>query len=379
MKILIVSRSFYPENTPRSFRTTELVKEFARQGHDVTLITSKMNEYHVPFEKEHGVTIEDWGTLTFSDIDTSSKNPAVKIGKRAVRRALNLFLEYPDIQLMPKVKRALKNKKGFDLLISIAVPHPIHWGVAKAWNADGEIAKTWVADCGDPFMGATMDTFKKMFYFKYFEKMFCRKADYITVPIEEAKSGYYSEFRDKIRIIPQGFNFGEVEIDHDAYSPNEVPTFAYAGGLIPGGRDPGVFLEYLVSLDIDYKFILYTRTTALVEPFIERAKGRIEIRDYIPREELLKTLSKVDFLINFENDSTRALPSKLIDYYLIGRPVLNVPSRNIDTEKINLFLQGDYSGQFNYTGVDSYRIENVCGQFLELAESRETNADSYKK
>lgn len=32
MNILIVSGSFYPQNTPRSFRTTELAKEFGRLG-----------------------------------------------------------------------------------------------------------------------------------------------------------------------------------------------------------------------------------------------------------------------------------------------------------------------------------------------------------
>ena len=32
-RILIVSRSFYPDNSPRAFRTAELSKEFARQGH----------------------------------------------------------------------------------------------------------------------------------------------------------------------------------------------------------------------------------------------------------------------------------------------------------------------------------------------------------
>ncbi len=31
-KILIISRSFYPMNSPRSFRTTELVKEFLPKG-----------------------------------------------------------------------------------------------------------------------------------------------------------------------------------------------------------------------------------------------------------------------------------------------------------------------------------------------------------
>ena len=38
-KILVVSSAFYPENSPRSFRTTELVKELARQGKLETLVS----------------------------------------------------------------------------------------------------------------------------------------------------------------------------------------------------------------------------------------------------------------------------------------------------------------------------------------------------
>ena len=37
-RILIVGRTFFPEQSPRSFRTTELAKEFARQGHQVEVL-----------------------------------------------------------------------------------------------------------------------------------------------------------------------------------------------------------------------------------------------------------------------------------------------------------------------------------------------------
>ena len=43
-KILLVSSAFYPEISPRSFRATELAKEFCRRGHDVTVI-SKFREH----------------------------------------------------------------------------------------------------------------------------------------------------------------------------------------------------------------------------------------------------------------------------------------------------------------------------------------------
>ncbi len=366
MKILIVSRSFYPINTPRSFRTTELVKEFSRQGHDVTLLTVRNEKEHPAFEREHGVTIKDLGPLAFSDIDTSSSVKAVNLLKRAARRGLIQFFEYPNIELMWRVKNKLREESGYDLMISIAVPHPTHWGVAWARDKNHPVADTWVADCGDPFMGSDMDTFKKLFYFKYFEKAFCRKADAISVPIEGAIEAYYPEFHHKIEVIPQGFNFEEVEIDKEAYNPNEVPTFAYAGGFIPGMRDPRKFLDYLAGLDADWKFILYSRDRELLEPYVKKTGGKVEVRDYIPRKELLRELSRMDFLVNFENSSPRMLPSKLIDYYLTGRPVLSVNGSEVDTEALDRFLDRDYSHKFNYESIDRYRIGRVCDKFLQL-------------
>ena len=370
MKILIVSKAFYPTISPRSFRATELVKEFLRKGHEVTLLTVKDDSIHESFEEKYGVKIKDFGPLNFPEIDITSGNKAYRLVKRIARRALLQLFEYPKIELVSKVKKALSNEKGYDLLISIAVPHPIHWGVAAAWRRKSKIADTWVADCGDPYMRQNLDSFNKLFYFKYFEKDFCRKADYISVPIEEAKEGYYPEFKNKIIVIPQGFNFNEIDEDI-TYKKNEVPTFAYAGSLIPGGRDPRKFLEYLISQNKPYKFIVFTKTPELIRPYITKSKGRVEIRNTIPRPDLLKELSKMDFLVNFENESPLMMPSKLIDYYLTGRPVLSVASTEIEESVIDQFLKGDYQSAQKFKEMEKYRIENVCKQFLQLTERHE--------
>jgi len=352
-------------NSPRSFRTTELVKEFARQGHAVTLLTPFVKEAHSEFSRKHGVQIKDLGGPRLRRFSLSGNRASV-FAKRAVNRALNLFFEYPDIEWMFRVKNKLRNEKGYDLMITIAAPHSVHWGAALARREKGPVAGTWVADCGDPFMGTVLDTFSKLFYFKTLEKLFCRKADYITVPVESAVEGYYPEFREKIRVIPQGFDFSEIEIDPRTYQKNGIPTFAYAGGLIPGGRDPSELLEYLVSLEKDFRFILFTKSRALIEPFLEKSAGRIEIRDYIPRKELLGVLSRMDFLVNFENSTSLQQPSKLIDYYFTGRPVLSVGSRDIDRQAVDQFLEGEYSQRHKFNNAEQYRIENVCNRFLQL-------------
>ena len=365
-KILIISSSFYPQNSPRSFRTTELVKEFARQGYKVTLYIPKNNKEHRAFEKEFGITIKDLGKQNYKEVDIKKGSKYFILFKRAIRRGLLQLFQYPNIEWMFKIKKALKNEKGYDLMISIAAPHPVHWGTVWARTKQNKIAKIWVADCGDPFMGGTTDTFKQFFYFKYMEKYWNKKCDYISVPFDGAKDAYYKEFRHKIKVIPQGFNFDEVKLNNNVYKPNKTPTFAYAGGFIPGARDPKKFIKYLLSLNIDFKFIVYTRTLNMIQPYLDLAEGKIEIRDYIPRTQLIQELSKMDFIVNFKNGVSTQLPSKLIDYYLTKRPVLSLDSYGFEKETVNQFLKGNYSHQFVYNNPEQYKIENVCQQFLEL-------------
>ena len=251
------------------------------------------------------------------------------------------------------------------MLISIAVPYPIHWGVAAVWKKKGNIAKTWIADCGDPFMGQENDTFKKPFYFKYIEKWFCRKADYLTVPTSGSIKGYYKEFHPKIRVIPQGFRFEDFSATK-TYEQNNCPCFAYAGMFIPGRRDPRQMLEYLLSLTTEFKFYIYTSTPELVKPYIEKSNEKIVLLPPIPRDALLIELSKMDFVVNFENIGNKQTPSKLIDYTIIKKPILSLKSNELNTTAVNQFLAGNYIQQLKVENPNQYRIENVAKLFLKL-------------
>lgn len=366
-KILIISKFFYPANTPRSFRTTELAIELAKQGHDVSVLTPKL-EIHNEFEIKHNLSIVDLG-------EPKWKTPALKgntlaiLLKRFLRRAAQLFLYYPNLEFYFLVRKALKKQlkinSQYDLLISIAAPHSIHWGVSSLWKKNN-IAKKWIADCGDPFMGQENDTFKHPFYFKFIEKSFCKNVDYITIPIASAIPAYYPEFHSKIRVIPQGFNFDEIETTDTEI--NDYPTFAYAGGLIPSRRDPKYFLKFLANYKLPYTFDIYTKDKTLVQSYADKSKGRIRLKDYLPRKELLFELSKLDFVVNFENAGEKQSPSKLIDYAIINKPILSVNSFNFNETVALEFLDGSYERGLILKNRDQYRIENVAKQFLKLSE-----------
>jgi glycosyltransferase involved in cell wall biosynthesis len=370
MKILVVSLFFYPDLNPRAFRTTELVKELSKQGHEVTLFVVKNESIHNQFEKEHHVTIKDLGKLKFRPISINRFGKYAELLGHILKRLLLMLFEYPLVELVGKVNKALKDESGYDLLISVAVPFPIHWGVAKAMSGKGKLAKVWVADCGDPYMGDTNDSFRKLFYFKYVEKWFCRKADYISVPRIEMKVNYYSEFHHKIVEIPQGFNFDEIKLSKEE-PENKYPVFAFAGGFFRGKRDPSNFLNYLCSLNIDFKFVVYTQTPELLVPYKDKLGEKLEIRQYLPREEILRVMNKMDFLINIGYDPALQSPSKLIDYHLSGRPVLsfNPEFNEMDKAHFREFLKKDYSNQLLLDNLHKFDIKNVARQFTELVKS----------
>lgn len=364
MKVLIVSRSFYPSNSPRALRATELAKEFKRQGHSVPVLCKKETDKEDELAKEYGFTIKDLGQLRWKAVKLKGKGASLMI-RRFFKRFSALLLEYPDIELMFKVSKALKKESGFDLVISIAVPHTIHWGVARVWKKGAEPGEVWVADCGDPYMGAENDSFKKPFYFKFIENWSFRKCDYISVPTPGAIDAYSHEFHDKIKVIPQGFKFEDYDVSHEK-PKNEIPKFAYAGSLIPGRRDPREMLDYLVRLKKDFKFYIYTNHKSLVTAYAEKSNGRIIISEYIPRKELLYRLSRMDFLVNLENIGKRQKPSKVIDYLISGRPILSVKTGELDKEKIHEFINGNYRQQHKTDNPEQYKINNIVRKFISL-------------
>ncbi|MHC1775906.1 MAG: glycosyltransferase [Lentimicrobium sp.] len=368
-KILIASGTFFPENSPRSFRTTELAKELGRVGHDVTILIPRNYKIdYTDFEKKYQVRIKFYDQLSLPEISGSFEG-RFGIIKLAIRRLLLMLFEYPSIKFMYLVKKALITENDYDLLISIAVPFPIHWGVAWARTRKKRIAKVWVADCGDPYMGCKTDSFKKLFYFKYLEQWFCRKADYISIPNKDHINQYYSEFHGKIKFIPQGFRFEDSNI-HLGEIENAIPTFAFAGVLLKTKRDPAVLLEYLASVDVDFKFILYTESNHLIEPFKKKLGNKIEVRPYIRREALLYELSKMDFLLNIEFHSSvkSNSPSKLIDYAIVDRPVLSLSMESLNTSLIDEFLGKNYKNRLQIIDINRFRIENVAKQFIDLVE-----------
>lgn len=361
LNIVIVAANIYPSRSPRSFRATELAKELSRQGHHVTLYALLGDYDYSLFCAETGVKIKGY-TKSYWGNKNSDDKVNLSLVNRIFIKLFRKMLDYPRLEYMFKVANALKLEADFDYLISVAHPFTIHWGVLYYLRNNRRNFRVWTSDCGDPFMGNVFTNYA--FYFSYLEKFWSKMTDYITIPIEDSKEAYFQEGQEKLKVIPQGFDVSNLELN--SYEKNIVPTFAYSGNVYRELRDPTEFLEYLTTVNFDFKFIVYTKTTSFFTEFQDELGGRIEIRDFISRDDLLKELSKMDFLVNILNETSVQQPSKLIDYSLSKRPILQVSSRFNERIDFENFIKEDYSNQFLLLNLDDYDIRNVVSQFISL-------------
>ena len=363
MRIVLIARTIYPHLTPRAFRTTELAKQLAKIGHDVTIYASLGNYDYTTFEKKTNVKVRPI-KMHFSTLNSDGKI-RYNIFDKLAFHLFHRSLEYPDIEFVWKVSSLINKLDTIDLLITIAYPHPIHWGAALAKKQHPEtFPKKWISDCGDPFMGNGVGK-RPPFYFEKVERFWSEQTDFITIPVEEGRKSYFDCAQDKIHIIPQGFDFSTVKLN-EAFRFNEVPHFAYAGSIYPGLRDPSRFLKYLCTLDRSFVFTVYTNNKAFYAPYKDKLGDKLFINDYKPREELIYELSSQDFLINIQNPNTVQSPSKLIDYFLSTRPILDITSQFNECENFEAFLEYDYTHRHPNVNINQYNIENIAKQFLSL-------------
>lgn len=365
MKILVVSQYFPPYNTPRAFRTFELAKEFARVGHDVTVYSLIGKVDNSEIEKKYNLKIRDYGPSRFGNADSSgywNKNILYRI-------CAHLFVryEFPSFELTYLIKKKIKNIEDYDMVVSVAWPFWIHFGIGLL-KRNSKNFPVWVSDCGDPFTGNPFIKYPQ--FFKKIEKWWGQLTDFITVPISQAKDAYLPEFQNKIRVIPQGFDFTSTNISE--YKKNKIPTFVYAGSFYEGVRDPRKLLEYLSTLNSEFLFKIYTNEPQAIADYASKLGHKVIVNNYIKREDLLIELSSADFLVNIKNIGTVQSPSKLIDYTLAMRPIITVTSNFGEQEQkvMNEFLNSDYTHQDEKINISDYDIKNVANKLLKLYQER---------
>jgi len=375
--ILITTYHFYPEICPRAFRAFELAKEFAISGHNVTVYIPNYEFDYSSIENETGIKVLkiNSGFLINRNskrINFSKKNVNIKRNNFFKRILVNLlyffcpegnYLEFGIMLGLAMIKTKIK----YDLLLSIALPFSTHVGCFIRNIAKGKISKVCIADYGDPFTGGKERI--TFFYYRYWEKLVLKYFDFITIPTKKSIEHYkYFKNEDCIKVIPQGYNFNKIKLAE--YKPSKTCRFAYGGMFYSTLRNPKVLFEFLITLDSDFVFTIYTDLNdkcniGLISPYIDTLGEKLVIRNLIPREKCIYELSKNDFLINQLNLSKVQVPSKLVDYGLTKRPIFSFSEESFDKELFMEFVHRNFKN-FLQLDISEFSIVKVANQFLTL-------------
>ena len=394
MNILITSFYYYPELTPRAFRTHELVKEFCAQGHHVTLyLPNKAVFKHADLQIPN-LVIRMVGDPDEAPRQENAEPKALaeknkpkrqiiyqflkKMIPRPVKNKIKEFREWKASYFYPihrkdyirQLAEELKCEKSYDLLISIGLPIEVHLGTAIGLLKNKQLRKTKVkvADYGDPF-----STNGKVFAgYAFVDFFIARMFDYFTVPTEIAVPAYrLFKRKNHIKVIPQAFKLNEYKTAE--YEPNSKPTFAFAGCFYPfyqKNQNSAFFFDYLKQLGIDYCFYLFTigesrYTQDIIENYKQDLGDKLHVVYNTERKKLIYELGKMDFLVSFDYATSHRLSSKLIDYRIAGRPICSIsPTKNkSDFHTFDNFLKGDYSNSVQ-VDLNTFDISTIASKFL---------------
>jgi len=386
--ILIVTYYFYPEISPRAFRTTELVKELARRGHNIDLLIPDNDFDYSDFINCFSINIKKVKSGIFLNKKNSfnnslTKNISLNSKRNSFLKIKNLLREvYKNLLKFVYIggttfeygfllaHKIISLKKHYDICVSIGLPINIHAAVFYSSFFDNNIAKIKVADYGDPFY--YNDLTPKIFYYRLFEKSILKRFNYISVPTKKAVSSYLDyKSKNKIKVIPQGFNLNDIKIG--SYIKHNIPTFCYAGSFYEKLRNPVNFFDFLIKFDKPFNFIIYTDLNNLenykVLKDLLNKSSNIIIKNIVDRKDCIYELSKMDFLINIKNSSENQSPSKTIDYLLAKRPIFNLSQNHFDKKKFLKYYNANYE-DFNQMEknkiLSNFDIKNIADKFLSL-------------
>ena len=339
-KILIVSHQFLPFVSPRTTRWSLLIDELINKGNEVTVLTGT-----APEELKKNYEVLYFGNKQFSsninkvrkDSQDSSNNYLKKIIYsilKTIYRFLFKTFSWPDYAMfwaftIFKNRKRIENK--FDIIISVSLPFTSH---LCAYILQKRISADWYMDIGDPFsLKINSPENNKIIYSylnKYYEKKFYQNASKIIFTHNEVAELHQNKFnidRTKIVIGYPIALLNEKRINNSLnFNYEDTPIkIGYFGAFTKSVREPNNYIISIVnSLDDDIKHEWYINKESKKYFTSIKNISSHQFLDILPREIALEVMvSKMHILLSIGNFNKYQMPSKVIEYISLGKPVLH--------------------------------------------------------
>jgi len=404
-RILIISHSYKPFLNPRAFRWSAIAEHWAGQGKDVDVITSWLPGLK-RYELTNGVEVHRVGGSISERIRailrpkeraaTVHSIEKTNLSRRNIlRRILGWVLtsaifindklwkniywpDYACLWISPASTKALElcEMENYGTMISVSDPYSSHLAGKRVKSRYSDIS--WLVDIGDPFCfrhdcpANNHTLYGKLNHRK--ERRIFELADTISVTTETTGRKYaelFAHSAGKIKVIPPLMTETALTNDGQRILPeNRNIKLVYIGTLYRSIRNPEYLLKLFKSLlsthgkaNVELHFFGgYDDCRDIFEPYQLLFSDSLFLHGLVSRAIVFKAMSEADILINIGNTNPDQLPSKLVEYAWLAKPIVNLHSVENDSSKEFL---ANYSALLN---LDTRPNSSIEEQVRKLAD-----------
>lgn len=402
MTILLIITPFNPSQTPNTIRWNAILEAFHSQGIKCVILTTKRKG--LSKKSEDGVlTVYRAGYNTLYDklkdylpLDTRRSDPGHSkesgiANNRIIQKLVDKLWRdhyWPDgsclfiKEALDQCNSIIKNE-NISHVISVGLPFSCHYIAKNIKQSHPDIY--WHQDIQDPFSFSRefrVNNFKKYSKKnKVQEEEAFNLSDSISLTNENALARYKELFPDcahKIKVIPPIYAADPLINKNDIEFSEQKFNFGFFGSFYEGVRSPESFYKFLSNL-INKNHSVNNLQFHIFGPFplfCQAIHHRFpELHPYInwygyqKRADALSYMKKMDFLLNFGNTTDYHLPSKVVDYLYINRPVINFTS--IENDSSHLFLKDKV--ELLSINLEAGSTSNSINKFEKFIQTTRTN------
>lgn len=339
-RILIVTHQFLPFVSPRTTRWSYLIDELVGKGNKVTVLSGTNPEN---IEKNYDVIY--FGNKKFSSnirrVRQESNDSANNLFKKniySILKKIYRFLfktfSWPDYAMFWAVT-IFRNRKrindNYDIIISVSLPFTSH---LCAYILKKRIHADWYMDIGDPFtLKINSPENNKIIYSflnKIYERKFYKIASKIIFTHKEVAELHENKFNiDKSKIVI-GYPIASVNEQNlniaSNYNYKVTPIkIGYFGAFTKSVREPNNYINNIVNPffeDVEHKWYINQESKKYFASIKKTSLHKFI--DIVQRKEALKIMvNEIHILLSIGNLNKYQMPSKVIEYLSLGKPVLH--------------------------------------------------------
>ncbi|QUD73578.1 glycosyltransferase [Clostridium perfringens] len=350
-KILIITYSFYPLNSPHAFRMKKLADYWVENGNEVDVLCAwkpglSRNEVvdNITIYRTGGSIIERIRGGGCKNKNKKGKSGFTNNTKKSLLKFFHdntwkkvYWPDYAVVWLNSAIrqgKKILKRKK-YDKIISVSIPFTSHLVAYKLKRFNNS---EWIVDYGDPF-SLLVDTpvnnnliYNKLNY--YMENKINTKADKILIT-PEIEADYLINFKanqEKFKVIPPLLTTSIANMTSENILNKDRINVVFVGTLYKKIRNPKYILQIFNKIfEINNKVDLYFIGNIAdcfdeFEEYKNLLGKRIFLTGIVEKSMAEKYINDSSIVLNISNKNRRQLPSKVVEYVSLDKHILNFVS-----------------------------------------------------